>query len=223
MLFAIAVGACLLAAEPAPKSPEQQRIEAGRDLEKQRFEAERMKREELREKLAEKSIWTDPKQRDTLLSYLNLARRIRARWPNERDVSHDPRAPFDGISYRPESLVKLLLPHLAYSPNPPKKDAGKPPDLDKQYPVAGTLVALGTVAVPELLDLLKSANPAVRTGGEKRRLALYCLLGIYGEGGYGPQMVRERIELEIKNTPVKDRGFLAKALESPLLKKPPSK
>ena len=153
--------------------------------------------------LSDPRIWTEPKRRGDLINHVMAARQFRSR-----------------------ALVKLLAPHVDFDPY--RRFRGDRlvlpfEEILHDYPVVDALARMGMIAVPDLLEVLKKSDPNDKaieveepkprgkgdgTGALKHKKAMTCLWYIYNRAGFGPEMLQKRIDLEIKNTPPKERGFL---------------
>ena len=162
------------------------------------------KEKEILIKLQDEKTWMEPKNKDSLLSYLEMAKTIRSK-----------------------AFVPILIPRLAYSPY--SEENGKLVSNEVRYPVMNTLKEIGLPAVSALLEVAKNTDPDDGTprgvfkdhdrkvdgkGYVRHWLAVYCLVQIYNQGGFGQDLAKQRIELELKRLPENQHGFLRQALES---------
>jgi hypothetical protein len=157
------------------------------------------------EKLDSPEMWKDEKREKELVFILNLVGRV-----------------------RPKAIEGILLEHLDYELG--EEDAQR--TVGERYPAVGAMIRVGIPAVPGLVRLLGSLDPnegvdaknADALGKQtkqkliKRSLAVYCLREIYGQGGYGGLLAKQRIELEAKQATPKAKKLLSQALESTYLK-----
>lgn len=140
-------------------------------------------------------IEKDPSAQQKLLGYLRAAKAMRS-----------------------VSLVPILARHITYSPYrgiPEKAELS----VEQKFPAFVALQSIGIPAVSALLERLKAADPEDRLGEgqQTHNLAIFCLVGIYEQGGNGKELTRQRIESELEQTKGKARDFLLKALEHPAL------
>ncbi len=145
------------------------------------------------EKLSDEAIWKDNKQKESLLQYLDAAKKVRL-----------------------EEVADVLVNHMEYTPYA-LNDAFK--IAEDRYPATAAIISIGLPSVPPLLKLLKSSS---RDGDYisqlRHNLTIHCLIGIYGQGGYGGPLAKARLELELKTTSGKEKLALQQALEHPRLK-----
>jgi len=118
-----------------------------------------------------------------------------------------------------KALAPLLASHLDYTPY---DDNLRLRERNDRYPVCPVLVDIGIPAVPALLEVLKRSDPADldRGGLLTHNLAVSCLREIYEQGGFGPALARQRIELEMAKADPKEAKYLREALQHSQLKKP---
>ena len=161
---------------------------------------------EIVSKLQDAKLWSDPKQKDALLEHLAVARLLRSK-----------------------ALVPVLIPHLTYSQF---KEGGAYKTVEERYPAMWVLLEIGTPAIPALVEVLKKADPdddplknavlerkGSGTGAAEHGVALHCIVGIYNQGGYGKDLAKARIELELKAaTKDLEKMFLRRALENGIFK-----
>ena len=86
---------------------------------------------------------------------------------------------------------------------------------EKLYPVYETLETIGIASIPSLLDRLKQVDPddIPGRGQIEHNLLVSLLVKIYAQGGFGPEIARQRIELELKKATGREKKFLQKALD----------
>lgn len=146
----------------------------------------------LREILESPEMWDDPNNKDTLREALQIAGALKL-----------------------DSLVPALASHISYHY---REQSKRELPVHIAFPVAGALVQMGFPAVPHLMRILREVD--VAGVGRQRALATYALVTIYEKSGFGREMARHRIELEIAEADEKQQERLRAALESPLLKDP---
>jgi hypothetical protein len=150
-------------------------------------------------KFKQPKLWTDPAQQQTLNGYLDEVRKTPTNTLLNGLLEH---IDYDIYSY-PGVRQKMIAPA-------------------KQFPVVGILDAKGASAVPLLIDFLKKTDPDDKKGNGERRqgLAIIALQNIYEEGGFGRELARERLKLEIAKSKDKEKDFLQKALKHPFINRP---
>lgn len=147
-------------------------------------------------KLCDPSTWKnaiylkDKTKTETLLKYLELVSLLRC-----------------------EDVEELLIRHITYSPFEGQQEKKIIP-LERKYPAYGALCRIGITAVHPLIKTVKSGKTKETT----RNLAILCLHNIYEQGGYGKQMTRQRLVLEIEKASDAEKKLLQKALQHPSLK-----
>lgn len=113
--------------------------------------------------------------------------------------------------------AKVLAPHIDYSTDREDEEYRRP-TVEERFPVSGVLKTIGLPAVPHLVSVLRESDPGAADLRQKRILAIYCLIGIFGQAGPGPQLARLTLELEAEAVPESQRESVRDALEHPLLK-----
>ena len=137
------------------------------------------------------SYTKDKTKTEILLKYLELAYTIRC-----------------------EGIEQILANYITYSPYE-EEEARR--TIEQNYPVYDTLSKIGVRSVMPLINLLKSINPA-ESKDRTIDLIIRCLAIIYEQGGFGKEMTRYRLQLEIDNSKGKEKEYLEKTLNHPLLK-----
>ena len=164
-------------------------------LQQPELEAEYKKQEKvLLAKLQNEEIWNDSKQSAELERLLQIAGVI-----------------------KPAELAPVLVKHIDYFHSQGIRRFIKPGPIELIYPSYGILVRLGLPSVQPLLNELKrdSGERAKQLLSQKRNLIVHCIIEIYDEGGYGRELARRRIELELKHASKMEQEALLEALEHP--------
>lgn len=122
---------------------------------------------------------------------------------------------------RAAPAASLLAPRIACRPLGEDPKIPRALTTRQRFPVFAALEGIGMPAVPAILKELKTVAPKdARTGGKQARdLLVECLIAIFDQAGYGKELARTRIELEMKKATGREKGLLQKALEHPLLQK----
>ena len=167
------------------------------------------KETELLAKLKDGNIWTDPAREDQLLAHLKTVKTLKS-----------------------PAFVPILIDHFDYKvqDNIRKFDLKR---IEDGSPAIGALTEIGLPAVPALINLLKRdalSDPKALTPSQ-RTLVIYCLSTIYDRGGFGThlgqrelagfgtELARKRIELEISKATGKEKAALERVLKHSLFKK----
>jgi hypothetical protein len=119
--------------------------------------------------------------------------------------------------YRLKGVIAVLVEHTDFSPRGDMLEKSRVP-IEVEFPVVEALVVIGLPAVPELLDLLSEVDVQSANGGRKQALALYCMLKIYEQAGYGAELRKRTIELRIAEASGEKKERLLKVLEHPVMK-----
>jgi hypothetical protein len=112
-------------------------------------------------------------------------------------------------SLRSSRLAPVLAKHIGYSPY---KLVDQPLPKSTEYPCFDILKRTGTPAVGAILNELKTLKLDDKADKFRQKLLVSCLLEIYSEGGFGPELTRQRIELEASKSTEKERKLLQEAL-----------
>ncbi len=150
----------------------------------------------LARQLGDAKIWTDPRRLKELREALQEVPRL-----------------------RPAGLLPVLARHIHYRPPMFSLSEG-----DRVYYAFHALKSYGLKAVEPLLNELK-ADPIpkgtegiyreifLEDGERKSRTAVHCLEEIYAEGGFGREMARARIELQLRTEEGEARKRLERAIQ----------
>jgi hypothetical protein len=114
--------------------------------------------------------------------------------------------------YRLKGVIPALVDHMEFSARRDIEEERKVP-IEVRYPVVAALIAIGLPAVPELLDFLSEVDE-----GRRRTVALYCMLRIYDQAGYGRELCRRTIELRVAEASGEKKERLLKVLQHPVMK-----
>jgi len=149
------------------------------------------------------SLWTDPKQRETLLGLIQAA----------------------GVLRTP-AAVPVLIDHLNYSPLE-SLERTRFYSIYEAFPASEALVKVGLPAVPALLEVAKVDSAKATRQEDRTATALVCIVRIYEQAGegkaadkhvLGKAMARYQIELEIKASQPEVAARLKELLTWPALK-----
>lgn len=128
------------------------------------------------------------------------------------------------------SAVPILAKHIDYNPYYGIPESPIRP-LEIEYPACNALCAIGIIAVPEILQLMKNKSPEeYENSGIKAAdtsnipssdmiphinhvLFIFCIKNIYKKGGYENEIAKLRLELEIKASSGKEKENLEKYLK----------
>lgn len=148
--------------------------------------------DDLASKLKSEKLWTDFELQKTLNTYLTAAKK------NPTD-----------------KVIAVLIEHIDYDIYSYGGIREKMIALEKQYAVVGLLSEIGLPSVPALVDSLKTTDPEDKKndGERKQWFAIICIRNIYDQGGFGVQLARQRIELEMKKANPKEKKYLERALK----------
>lgn len=142
----------------------------------------------------------DKAKTEILLKYLELASLLRS-----QIIS--PEYPYPVVS----DVTPILVKNIAYSPFEGQKV--RDITIESQYPAYNTLCQIGIRTVGPLVNLLKTGNLDDKT----QDLIIRCLVNIYEQGGFGKEMTKYRLQLEMGDSKDKEKELLEKALHHPQL------
>lgn len=144
--------------------------------------------------LQDPELWSEPERRERLLAHLKQAQALSS-----------------------PAVGAALAGRLCYSPFEGEEETEI--RAEDRFPVAAVLSAVGIPMVPDLLELLRHADPQdlANQGQCVHNMAIRCLIAIYERGGHGAAMAAARIEKEIESSGG-NPGFLKDALRHPRLK-----
>lgn len=149
-------------------------------------------------KFKQPKLWTDRALEKTLAGYLDEAKKSYS----------------DGLI---DALIERIDHDIYSYPGVRTKVIA----VEKQFPVVGVLSEIGPPCVPALIDVLKKVDPSDKKGdpGGRRMLCIVCLVKVYERGGFGVELAKERIRLEIGKSQGKEKLLLENALKHSFLEK----
>jgi len=139
-------------------------------------------------KLSDKKNWKDKKRNEEIIKYLETARVLNA-----------------------YELAPILSQYISFINKKAALEMISPLRAGPMFPVYKTMKSFGLYSVPFLMQTIKKSD--IKKNSNEFYYSLICIIAIYDEGGFGKELAKKRLELELKKTKdKKERANLEAAL-----------